>query len=162
MEPTEREGAPARLSGWLALAGGVLVVGLSILVTASVVKRWATDQGVNGDFELVQTGLALAVFAFLPFCQVRRGNLMVDTFTNRLPGAVQRGLDALWDLVLASVAGLVAWRLSAGAADAFASGTNSMVLALPIGYAIAACAGMAALLAVVSVVTALDRLRSRP
>lgn len=162
MDSTEREGALARLSGWLALAGGALVVGLAVLVTASVLKRWATDEGLNGDFEMVQMGLALAVFAFLPFCQVRRGNLMVDTFTARLPDAVQRGLDAVWDLVLAAAAGLVAWRLSAGAADAFSSGTNSMVLALPIGYAIAACSGMAALLAVVSVVTALRRLRGRP
>ncbi len=160
MDPTPRDGPLARLSGWLAILGGLLVVGLSLLVTGSVLKRWTTDQGVNGDFELVQTGLALAVFAFLPFCQARRGNIMVDTFTARLPLRVQRALDGLWDLVFAAAAGLIAWRLAEGARDAFTSNTTSMVLALPIGYAIAACAAMAGLLAVVCLLTALERFRS--
>jgi TRAP-type C4-dicarboxylate transport system permease small subunit len=160
MDPTPHEGPLARLSGWLAILGGLLVVVLSLLVTTSVVMRWTTDRGVNGDFELVQMGLALAVFAFLPFCQARRGNIMVDTFTGWLPLGAQRALDALWDLVFAGVAGLIAWRLALGAADALRSGTTSMVLQMPVGYAIAACAVMAGLLAAVCVMTALLRLRS--
>jgi TRAP-type C4-dicarboxylate transport system permease small subunit len=160
MDPTPREGPLARLSGALALVGGLLVVGLAVLVTGSVLKRWATNEGVNGDFELVQTGLALAVFAFLPFCQARRGNIVVDTFTMRLPLRVQRAIDGVWDLVFAGIAGLVAWRLALGAWDAFRSNTTSMVLALPIGYAIAACAGMAGLLCVICLTTALERFRS--
>lgn len=160
MDPTPSEGPLARLSGMLALLGGLLVVGLSLLVTFSIVKRWATNEGVNGDFELVQMGLALAVFAFLPFCQARRGNIFVDTFTLRLPVRLQRALDGLWDLVFAGIAGLLAWRLALGARDAFTSATSSMVLGLPIGYAIAACAAMAGLLALVCLATALERFRS--
>ncbi|KAA2236150.1 TRAP transporter small permease [Salinarimonas soli] len=160
MDSTPREGPLARLSGALALAGGGLVVALAIVVTGSVLKRWATNEGLNGDFELVQTGLALAVFAFLPYCQARRGNIMVDTFTGRLPLPVQRAIDGVWDVVFAGVAGLVAWRLALGAMDAFSSNTTSMVLALPIGYAIAACAAMAGLLTVICIATAFDRFRS--
>jgi TRAP-type C4-dicarboxylate transport system permease small subunit len=158
--PSPQDSGAARIARVLALAGGVLVVVLAALVTASVVMRWAGGEGVNGDFELVQTGLALAVFAFLPLCQAHRGNVMVDTFTTRLPARVQGGIDALWDLVYAGFAAFIAWRLAVGAAEALASRTTSMVLALPLHYAIAACAAMAGFLALICVLTAIRRVRS--
>jgi TRAP-type C4-dicarboxylate transport system permease small subunit len=151
--PQPQDSGAARIARVLALAGGVLLVGLAALVTASVVMRWAGGEGVNGDFELVQTGLALAVFAFLPLCQAHRGNVMVDTFTTRLPARVQGAIDAVWDLVYAGFAAFIAWRLSVGAAEALSSQTTSMVLGIPQGYAIAACAVMGAFLTVVAVVT---------
>lgn len=139
----------ARIARVLAIAGGVVVVGLAGLVTLSVLMRWLGGQGINGDFEMVQMGLALAVFAFLPLCQAHRGNVMVDTFTTRLPPRMQSGLDALWDLVYAAFAGFIAWRLAIGAVEARTSGTTSMVLGLPIHYAIGGCAAMAAFLALI-------------
>src|SRR5215207_5357562 len=87
----------------LAIAGGLLMLAVSIIVVVSVVMRWLINYSVPGDIELVQIGTALAVFAFLPLCQAHRGNIMVDTFTNRLPARVQRSLDALWDLVYAGM-----------------------------------------------------------
>jgi TRAP-type C4-dicarboxylate transport system permease small subunit len=146
-----------RLARVLAVAGGLVVVGLALTVTASVLLRWLANGGVKGDFEIVQLGLALAVFSFLPLCQARRGNIMVDTFTSRLPDSVQRGLDAFWDLVLAAFAGLIAWRLWLGAGEAISSRTSSMVLGMPIGWAIGAASIMAAILALVCVVTAIER-----
>jgi TRAP-type C4-dicarboxylate transport system permease small subunit len=160
--PPHQDSGAARIARVLALAGGFLLVGLAGLVTASVVMRWAGGEGVNGDFELVQMGLALAVFAFLPLCQAHRGNVMVDTFTTRLPARVQAAIDALWDLAYAGFAAFVAWRLSVGAAEALTSHTTSMVLALPIHYAIAACSAMAAFLALICVLTALRRLGANP
>ena len=143
----------------LALTGGALMLVIACLVTASVLMRWLGGQGINGDFELVQMGLALAVFAFLPLCQAHRGNVTVDTFTARLPAAAQAALDLLWDLVYAAFAAFIAWRLAIGAAEALASRTTSMVLGLPIHYAIAACAAMAAFLALIAVLTAARRAR---
>ncbi|HVL72880.1 MAG TPA: TRAP transporter small permease [Beijerinckiaceae bacterium] len=146
----------------LAVAGGTLLVGIGLLVTGSVLSRWLRNQAVAGDFELVQMGLALAVFAFLPLCQAHRGNIIVDTFTMKLPLRAQRALDGIWDLVFATVAALIAWRLTIGAAEAFRTGSTSMVLAIPIGYAIYACAAMAAFLAIVCLVTATERFRGGP
>ena len=160
--PPHQDSGAARIARVLALAGGFLLVGLAGLVTASVVMRWAGGEGVNGDFELVQMGLALAVFAFLPLCQAHRGNVMVDTFTTRLPARVQGGIDAVWDVVYAGFAAFIAWRLAVGAAEALTSHTTSMVLALPIHYAIAACSAMAAFLALICVLTALRRLGANP
>jgi TRAP-type C4-dicarboxylate transport system permease small subunit len=146
-----------RIARILAILGGFLTVGLALLVTVSVLMRWLGGQGINGDFELVQMGLALAVFAFLPLCQAHRGNVMVDTFTLRLPAALQAGLDVLWDLVYAGFAGFIAWRLAIGASEALTSHTTSMVLGLPTYYAIGACAAMAAFLTLICVMTAMRR-----
>jgi TRAP-type C4-dicarboxylate transport system permease small subunit len=145
----------------LAIAGGLLMLAVAIMVVVSVVMRWLINYSVPGDIELVQIGTALAVFSFLPLCQTHRGNIMVDTFTTRLPARAQRGLDALWDLVYAGMAAIIAWRLAVGAWDTIRSQTVSMMLALPIGWAIAACAAMAVLLAAVAVGTAFVLARRR-
>jgi TRAP-type C4-dicarboxylate transport system permease small subunit len=139
----------------LALAGGVLLLALAVMVTVSVMARWLTSQGIPGDFELVQIGLALAVFAFMPLCQLRGGNLYVDTFTTRLSGVAQHRLDGFWSLVYALVAGLIAAMMAVGAVQTIASGTGSMVLGLPIGWAIAIAAVLAIWLAFVVLLTAL-------
>lgn len=154
-------GALTVLTRPLAVAGGVLLLTVACMVVVSVVMRWLTAYSVPGDIELVQIATALAVFAFFPVCQSVRGNISVDTFTTWLPRRIRDGLDALWDLVYAFAALVIAWRLAAGALDTLHSRTVSMMLGLPIGWAIAACAAMAAFLAVVAVATALRLMRSR-
>lgn len=143
-----------RAAETLALCGGLLMLAVSGLVTLSVLMRWLLGDGVSGDFELVQIATALGAFAFLPLCQARRGNVIVDTFTARLPPRALAALDALWDLAYAALAAMIAWRLVLGARDAFASQTTSMVLAIPQGYAIAACAAIGLFLAIVALATA--------
>lgn len=151
------KGALQRAAYFLAIAGGVLSLGVALLVTVSISLRAGGFGGVRGDFEFVQMGTALAVFAFLPWCQARRGNVFVDTFTNTWPKPVQAWLDALWDVVFAVMMAVIAWRLGVGARDALASNTSTMVLLMPVWPAIAACAVMAGLLAIVSVMTAAER-----
>lgn len=144
----------------LALAGGLVMLAAGLLVTTSVVLRAVRNDGVQGDFELVQMATAVAIFCFLPLCQMQRGNVFVDTFTLKAPTWFNRGLDVLWDVVFAGFALVIAWRLALGAFDAFASRTGTMVLGLPIGYGIAATALMALLLAGVAVHTAVRLART--
>lgn len=151
-----------RLGAALALAGAALSLFIAGLVTASVALRWATSSGLPGDFEMVQMAVALAIFSFLPYTQLRRGNMLVDTFTSRLPPRAIRAIDAFWDVVYAAVASLLGWRLAIGAADAITSQTSTMVLGLPVGWAIMGCAAMAGLLALASLVTAAGRFGSEP
>ncbi|WP_207476129.1 TRAP transporter small permease [Arenibaculum pallidiluteum] len=156
--PEERAGVLGRglraLAEGLALAGGVLMLAVACLVTASVLMRWLLDEGISGDFEIVQISTAVAAFSFLPLCQAARGNIIVDSFTGRLPRRARDLLDAVWDIVYGIAAVLIAWHLLLGARDSLASGTTSMVRQLPIGYAVAACSAMAAVLAAVAFVTA--------
>lgn len=144
----------------LAMVGSLLVIAVALIVVTSVVRRWLTDDVIFGTVEIVEIATALAVFSFLPLCQARRGNVVVDTFTARLkPRALDR-IDAFWDLVYAGVEALIAWQILQGARDTIVSQTTSMMLGLPVGYAIAACAVMAAVLAIVAVATAVRLLRS--
>lgn len=146
-------GGVSQVARILAIGGGTLMLVTAVMVTLSVGGRWVLKSGIPGDFELVQIATAVAVFSFLPLCQLGRGNVFVDTFTLRAPDWFNRSLDMLWDLVYAGFALLISWRLALGAYDAIASKTSSMVLAFPIGWAIAACAVMAAFLGLVTLVT---------
>ena len=150
-----------RLARLLALFGGALAVCLALLVSTSITLRALGLGGVRGDFEFVQMGVALIVFAFMPWCQARRGNVMVDSFTTRLPPRFQAALDALWEVVFAAMMALIAWRLGAGALEAAQSSTTTMVLLLPIAPAIGACAALAGFTALVALAMALARFRGR-
>lgn len=146
----------------VALLGGVLLIALATMVVVSVTLRsdLVGMAGVPGDFEMVQMATAVAAFCFLPWCQLRRGNIFVDTFTLKLPERVQRGLDATWDVVYGLAMALIAWRLGVGARAAFASGENTMVLQLPSWLPIALCSVLAALVCVTAFVSASRLLRA--
>jgi len=151
-----------RLSSWLALAGGAITIAVAALVTVSVVLRWLTGQAISGDFEIVQMTTALAVFAYLPACQWRGGNIVVDVFTLNWPKPALRLLDAGYDVLYAVVAAFISWRLIVGATDAVTSKTETMVLGLPEGWAIAMCAAMAGFLSVAALASALNRFSGEP
>lgn len=140
----------------VALIGGVLLIALATMVVVSVSLRsdLVGGAGVPGDFELVQMATAVAAFCFLPLCQLRRGNIFVDTFTLKLPGRWRDGLDALWDVVYGLAMTLIAWRLGVGARSALASGENTMVLQLPSYVPIAICAVLAGFVALAAFVSA--------
>lgn len=150
-----------RASAFLATAGGAMMLALSFAITASVLMRWLLGEGVPGDFDLVQVAAPLAAFAFLPFCQARRGNVVVDSFTAWLSPRSRALLDSMWDLVWAGFAGVIAWRLAVGAQDALSSQTTSMVIGIPLVYPVAACAVMAAFLALLAAATAIRSLQGR-
>ena len=159
--PLPEHSPVARVARALAIVGGLLSVASALLVTTSVTLRWLGFGSINGDFELVQIGVALSVFCFLPLTQARRGNIMVDTFTARLPLRVQRAMDAFWDFVYAGFMALTAWCLMNGARDALASGLTSAMLGLNLWPVFAATVLLILLLVVTAVDTALQLLRSR-
>lgn len=151
-----------RLTRWVATLGGIVSVATAILVTVSVTGRWLGLGSINGDFELVQMGVALSVFCFLPLTQARRGNIMVDTFTGWLPARVQRAIDAFWDFVYAGFMALVAFALMNGARDALASGLTSTMLGLPLWPVFGAAVLLVVLLAATAIDTGVKLLRARP
>jgi TRAP-type C4-dicarboxylate transport system permease small subunit len=154
--------ASERLSAAIALLGGLLLLCTATLVVVSVLGRKFFDAPVNGDFELVQMATAVAVFSFLPYCQARRGNIVVDTFTSWLPVRGNALIDAFWDLVYAGMMGLIAVCLTTGALEHFRNGQTTMLLQLIVWPALAICTALCFLLALVAVATAARRLRGRP
>jgi TRAP-type C4-dicarboxylate transport system permease small subunit len=137
----------------LALIGGALLLAVAIGTTVSIAGRWLAGQPITGDIELVQLGVAAAIALFLPLCQLRRGHLVVDFFTARSSGPVQRRLDAAGSVLAGALFLALAWRAGVAVSDMRAAGETTMVLGIPlwIPYAVMvpglALAGLAGLLA---------------
>jgi TRAP-type C4-dicarboxylate transport system permease small subunit len=141
-----------------AFAGGAVLVAMLGMSVSSIVGRTLFNSPIPGDFEFVQLACAASIAAFLPWCQLRRANIIVDFFTTRLPRRAQSVLDALGALLLAVVMALVAWRAGLGAEAVYASGERAMISRVPqwIGYA--AIVPSLALTAIVGLYTAWESL----
>lgn len=119
-----------RLADAFALAGGfILTAAILITVVSVVAARIGSPMlGVN---EIVELSAGVAVAFFLPLCQLRGGNVIVDFFTQPLPDRGKAMLDAVMTAVFAVVAAVLAWRLIVGGIGAFDRGRASMFLSLP-------------------------------
>jgi TRAP-type C4-dicarboxylate transport system permease small subunit len=160
-EPPRAPRVVVRIARALALLGGVVALAVAGVVVVSVARRWLFSEPIPGDFELAQIGTAVAVFAFLPYCQIVRGNIIVDTFTAQLSARNRHRIDALWDLVYAAAMALVAMCLAWGTRDMFVSHEVSMVLRIPVWPGVAFGAVCCAFLAIVALCTAIGLIRNR-
>jgi TRAP-type C4-dicarboxylate transport system permease small subunit len=155
------DGLMEKLTGAIAVFGGALLIGLAMLVFASVAGRYFFSMPVEGDFEFVKMATAIGVFAFLPYAQQRRANIMVDTFTSWMPLGLQRAIDALWDLVFAGFMALCAFSLTKGTLETLKSGETTMMLQIVVWPAIAICALLSAVVALAAINTAVKLIRGR-
>ena len=167
-----------RLSRLFALLGGLVLTALIVLTCLSIVGRllngvlhgdWVQSFApefanrllalglgpINGDFELVESGMAFAIFAFLPLCQLKSAHASVDIFTAALPLRLNRLLRALIEITFALVLVLIAWQLFAGTLSKFNSGQTTFLLEFPLwwAYALSLVAACAAALTAVYVAT---------
>ncbi len=125
------------LARWLAYAGGAVLVGLALMTVASIIGRALLPWGlgpIKGDFELVEAGCAIAIFAFLPWCQLKRGHVTVDIFIQSLPQRAQAFLGLVGDLLLAVAAYVILWRLWLGFGEKFPYGSEALRDLLGMGY----------------------------
>jgi TRAP-type C4-dicarboxylate transport system permease small subunit len=115
-----------------ALFGGTVLVGLTLMICTSIALRASGFNPIQGDFELLQVGLAIAVGGFLPWCHLRGSNISIDFVTARTSQRTQRRLDAFAGILVAVMMALVAWRAGAGALAAKASGEVTMITGFPL------------------------------
>ncbi len=118
-----------------ALLGGFIMAGLAAMVVVSVAGRWLFSAPIFGDFEMVAFGTAVAVFLFLPYCHMRRGNVIVDLFLSWAPRRVQGFFDIVGSVLLCAIAGTMAWRMTLGGVDFLAYNDTTYILALPLWWA---------------------------
>ena len=123
-----------RLSAWFAIGGGLMLAAMVLLVVVSVLGRALFLRPVPGDFEIVGLGTGIAIFLFLPYCYLQRGNVAVDIFVRNLPAGVQRATDSLAAIVFALVGGLFAWRMLFGLFDTYRYEDISMIVGVPIWW----------------------------
>jgi len=147
-----------RLCGAFAMAGGLVLCAIALVTVFSVLGRKFFGGAIAGDFEVVEIGCAVAVSLFLPYCQLNKGNVIVDFFTLKTPPTVRRWLDALGCVLLTLVAMLMTWRLSAGGISLYSSNDQTMVLQVGTWWAFLVVVPSMALLSAVGVLTAVRSL----
>jgi len=157
------------LARWLAIAGGLVLVAITIMTVVSILGRafiWAGLSPVPGDFELVEAGAGFAVFAFLPWCQLNRGHATVDLFTNYLSAGANRIIDLVSELAFGLVTILIAWRLWVGMFEKMEYGETTFILQFPIWWGMALCAAATIVGVIVSlymiVIRAIEVVQGRP
>ncbi len=142
------------LSRWFAIIGAGLALLVAAMTTYSVISRWLTSKPIQGDVELTQMGIALAISLCVPWCQLRNSNIIVDFFTQKFSARKQSGLDGIGCILLALMCFVLAWRTAVGAASVNNAGETTMILGLPMWWVYVALAPGLALTAIICLVQA--------
>lgn len=113
-----------------ALLGGVLLAAVAAMNVAAILAA-IVGLSIPGDFEMTEVGVAVAVFAFLPYCQLTRANVSADIFTT---GASPRWIaifSLLGSLAAIGFGALLMWRMYLGMLDQKAYGYTTAILQFP-------------------------------
>jgi TRAP-type C4-dicarboxylate transport system permease small subunit len=142
-------------TGW-AVLGGIVLLGVVVLNVASVLGAAILNAAVPGDFELTEMGVAIAAFAFLPYCQIAGLNVTADIFTSRASRFWLSVFALLGALVALGFGALLLWRMYYGMLDQRTYESTTAILQIPLWYGYAACLSSLALLVVASAASILE------
>ena len=147
-----------RISRIMAYLGGLMLVILIVMTCISILGRSMNgilhsdilqaaipgianallDFGIgplNGDYELLEAGMAFSIFAFLPICQMHSAHASVDVFTSMMSEKISNFMVWISELAFALVLILIAWQLTNGFMDKFRSGETTFLLQFPTWWA---------------------------
>ncbi len=162
----------------MAILGGLVLAGLVAMTCLSIAGRFVNGLlyleplagtgpaeallalgigPIDGDFELIEAGMAFAIFAFLPITQLRGAHAAVDVFTARMGEGANRVLGLLWSVVFAGVLVLIAWQLWLGTEAKMRYGETTYLIQFPLWWAYAASLTGAVAAALVAIYVAIVR-----
>ncbi|MEM1350763.1 MAG: TRAP transporter small permease [Pseudomonadota bacterium] len=163
-----------------AILGAFVLIGLVALTTLSISGRALNDAlhnptvdsllgglaqrllnsgigEVSGSYELLEAGVAFAIFCFFPICQLYTGHATVDVFTRVLPAWATRALMAFWEVVLTACLILISVQLFGGLQRYYGNGETTFFLQFPLWWAYAASFAASVVTCVVAVYCAIVR-----
>jgi len=114
-----------------AIAAGVLLTVVTLMTCVSLLGRNLIGTSIVGDFELSGAAAGAAIALFMPWCQLQRGNIIVDFFTAKAGPRTIAGLDRFGALLLGLTMALLAWRTTLGGLNAWKSGSGTMLIGFP-------------------------------
>jgi TRAP-type C4-dicarboxylate transport system permease small subunit len=145
------------LARWAAIVGMAIALGIALMVVASIIGRAFFKAPIQGDIELTQFGIALAISLALPWCQLQRANIIVDFFTQNSSLPRQRFLDSCGAILIALMYALLAWRTSVGAMSVKEAMETTMILGLPMYWVYVSLAPGLVLAAIIALWQAFTR-----
>jgi TRAP-type C4-dicarboxylate transport system permease small subunit len=120
-----------KLAKLCAFLAGVLLTAITLMSCFSLLGRNTIGVTLVGDFELTAVSAGAAVALFMPWCQLRKGNIIVDFFTSKATASTNAALDRLGALLMALMMALLAWRTTLGGWASFQTQTGTMMLGFP-------------------------------
>ena len=120
---------------YLAIAGGLVFVGLVIMSIVSITGRKLFAWPVPGDVEVLQMCAAAASACFFAYCHMINGDVTVDFFTHNLSPRTVATMDAFGSFLVGVFGALIAWRTAAGAMVVREYSETSAILGWPVWIA---------------------------
>jgi TRAP-type C4-dicarboxylate transport system permease small subunit len=147
-------GAASRLITLWALLGGLMLLAVVAVNMISIVGS-VFGKPFPGDFELTEMGVAVAVFAFLPYCQLVGANVSADIFTSNASRRTVAFFTLLGSMVALGFACLLIWRMYFGMLDQKDYDYTTTILQIPHWMAFVPILLSLALLALAALITLL-------
>jgi TRAP-type C4-dicarboxylate transport system permease small subunit len=153
-----------QVCGFVAILGGFVLVAIILVSSLSVAGRSLPlllaplglslpTRAILGDIELVQLGCALAVFSYLPLCQLQRANVLVGVFTKNLRPRFRALFDLAANLLFLALTMLLGVQLWLGTAEKLRYHDTTMFLRIPEWWAYAVALACLWLLVIVTAYT---------
>ena len=122
------------ITGW-ALVGGCVLLAVVLVNAWSIISGALFNRPFPGDFELTEMGAAVAVFCFLPYCQMTGSNVSADIFTMRASKFSIALMSVFASFVALVFTAILFWRMSAGLSDYREYEEFTGILQIPIWWA---------------------------
>ncbi|WP_439527339.1 TRAP transporter small permease [Pannonibacter sp.] len=120
-----------------ALLGGLFILAIVLVTTVNVSAFTAnriaglfgaTVAGISGYEDFVRLAISVAALSFIPYCQLKRGHVVVDLFVQSLPKVVRSGLDKLWLATTGFIAVFLAYWMWIGLNETMGDQTRTAIL----------------------------------
>ena len=153
-------GGLAILIRYWALFGGAIILVLVLITAASALSNLFFDAPFAGEYELAKHFVGIAIFTFLPYCQLTGANVTVDIFTTGM-GERAKSAMALLSSLLAVLFALVLLRqMALGFRDYLRFPEETAALHLPLWTAFPPILLSLLLLLIAALVTSYDGWRA--
>lgn len=135
-----------RLADWLArllaFAGGAVLLIIVLLNCISIIGRAFVPLEIGigpirGIYDITEIAMAAAIFAFLPWAQLRETHAKVDLFQSIMAPRFDQAMDLIFNIGMAVIAAVGTWRLYLGMMDKYGYGETTLIAQIPVwqGYA---------------------------
>jgi TRAP-type C4-dicarboxylate transport system permease small subunit len=142
------------VSVWALMGGAVLLAVVAINMFSVIGSMFGTP--FPGDFELTEVGVAIAAFAFLPYCQVTGANVTADIFTSAAPPRWVAFLTMLGAVVALLFSIILIWRMYFGMLDQKTYDYMTAILQIPQWIAFVPILASLALLTLAAMTTIIE------
>jgi len=116
----------------LSIVGGLVVSAMAVIITLSVIGRSTFNTPIYGDFEIITVSTGVAVFLFLPLCQLMRENVVVDFFMANASVRLKSACDAAASLTYGVIVALMSWRTAIGGVGVYQNHEETILLSWPL------------------------------